>query len=139
MAVNSVFVTAEFVRFVVASGTSAVFNFCSRILFSLVMSYSMAIIAAYGVGMAIAYTLNRKFVFSRGQASNVGEIWRFVTINMIGVLQTLAVSLMMVELILPVLGIDRYREEIGHVVGLSTLAFTSYLGHKHWTFRKSSE
>jgi putative flippase GtrA len=136
MAINSAFVSSEFVRFVAASGTSAIFNFLSRILFSAVVSYPAAIVAAYGIGMAVAYTLNRKFVFSQRKAPNVGEVGRFVIVNFIGVLQTLAVSLLMVEIILPFLGINGYREEIGHFIGLSTLAFTSYLGHKYWTFRK---
>lgn len=136
MAIHSSFMSTEFVRFVAASGTSAVFNFLSRIAFSAVVSYPAAIIGAYGIGMAVAYSLNRKFVFPRRRAPCLGEMCRFVVINLIGVLQTLAVSLLVAKIVLPFLDVNWYQEEVGHFFGLSTLAFTSYLGHKYWTFRR---
>jgi len=54
---------------------------------------------------------------------------------MIGMLQTWAISMLFVSVVLPSFGIALYAPEIAHAVGLASLAFTSYLGHKHWSFR----
>ena len=34
------------------------------------------------------------------------------------------------------LGIDRFAAELAHAVGVMVPVFTSYLGHKHWSFRE---
>jgi len=37
--------------------------------------------------------------------------------------------------VLPALGIHSYAEEIAHALGILAPVITSYLGHKHLTFR----
>lgn len=53
-------------------------------------------------------------------------------------LQTWLVSLLLVFYVLPALDIHQFSREIGHVMGLIFPVFTSYLGHKFWTFRENS-
>lgn len=117
------------------SGTAAVANFSSRILFNYWLDYSSSIICAYLVGMVIAFIMARKFVFTE-IVKNIGRsALVFTLVNMIGMLQTWAISMLFVSLVLPSFGITHYAPEIAHAVGLSSVAFTSYLGHKHWSFR----
>jgi putative flippase GtrA len=123
------------VRFLMAGGIAALVNFGSRILLSRWLAYGAAIVVAYCVGMATAFVLNRRFVF-RDTTNRLHEqaIW-FVSINILALLQTLAVSVLLARFVLPAAGVGWHAEEISHAVGIAVPIVTSYLGHKHWTFR----
>lgn len=125
----------QFVRFLAAGGIAALANFGSRIAFSLVLPYPAAIVLAYLVGMTTAFVLNRAFVFT-GARNPVGQqAWRFVLVNLAAVAQTLAISLLLARWALPALGVAQHAETIAHAVGVLVPVFTSYLGHRHWSFR----
>ena len=117
------------------SGTSVVANFSSRILFNHWLDYSSSIICAYFVGIIVAFSLARKFVFTEPVKHLGRSAIVFTLVNMIGMLQTWAISMLFVRLVLPSTGITLFAPEIAHAVGLASLAFTSYLAHKHWSFR----
>jgi len=51
------------IRFLLAGGAAAVLNFCARIVFSVFVPYTFAIMLAFGLAMATAFVLNRQFVF----------------------------------------------------------------------------
>ena len=126
---------AQFTRFIVAGGIAAAANFLSRIALSTVLTYSVAIVVAYAVGMATAYLLMKYFVFEAGRWSVAGEVAMFCAVNALALAQTLLVSLVLAYALLPWLGITRYREEIAHFVGVCVPIFTSFIGHKYGTFR----
>jgi putative flippase GtrA len=130
------FLSTEFLRFLFVGGFAALVNFLSRIAFSVFLSFPIAIVLAYLVGMATAYVLSRKYVFGAGRRGYAGEIYYFVLVNVLAVLQTLAVSLILARLVLPWLGVRAYQEEIAHFVGVCVPVFSSYLGHKYWTFHR---
>lgn len=123
------------VKFLLAGGAAAVLNFCARIGFSVFVPYTVAIVLAYGLGMAAAFVLNRQFVFS-GSTNRLHEqiLW-FVAVNLLALAQTLLVSLLLARIVLPALGITGHVEEIAHAVGIAVPIFTSYLGHQRLTFR----
>ena len=54
----------QFLSFIVCGGIAALANIASRIVFSLWMNYSLAIVFAFIVGMITAFILFRVFVFS---------------------------------------------------------------------------
>ena len=51
----------RFLGFLVVSGFAAAVNFASRFAFDVVVPYAVAIVLAYGVGMATAFALNRRW------------------------------------------------------------------------------
>ena len=51
--------SGEFARFIIVGGIAALVNFLSRIVFSEWMTFPVAIIVAYLVGMLTAYILSR--------------------------------------------------------------------------------
>ena len=125
----------QFFRFLVAGGLAAAANFGSRILFSEFMAYAAAIILAYCVGMLTAFSLNRLFVFK--EASNrihQQALW-FVLINVAAALQTLLISLLFARTIFPSANMNFYPQAVAHAIGVVIPVVTSYLGHKHFTFR----
>lgn len=121
--------------FVLAGGIAAAVNFLTRIALSVWIPYSAAIAIAYLFGMLTAFVLNRAFVF-RGATNPMHHqaIW-FTLINLLALLQTLAVSLMLARYVFPRLGFNWHRELVAHAIGVATPILTSYIGHKRLSFR----
>jgi putative flippase GtrA len=133
--VIAAFRSRQFLVFLLTGGLAAAVNFGSRIVFSLWMSYSAAIVLAYLVGMTTAFLLARQFVFKEGKQALHHSAMYFVLVNAVAVLQTWVVSVGLATWILPALGVSRFAPEIAHAVGVVVPVFTSYLGHKHLSFR----
>jgi putative flippase GtrA len=127
--------TPEFLRFLMAGGVAAAANFGSRFLFSNWVSYPVAIVLAYLVGMVIAFLLMRTYVFSPGANVLGVQLVRFVGVNLLAVLQTLVISVVLARWALPAMGIHAQAEALAHLVGVVVPVVTSYFGHKLATFR----
>lgn len=129
------FMTRQFLVFLVTGGTAAAVNFFSRILFNQWLSFSSSVILAYVVGMITAFTLAKLFVFKSGQQSLHKSIMFFVLVNVVAVIQTWLISLGLAYYLLPAMGVTVAVKEIAHAVGVAVPVFTSYIGHKKWSFR----
>ncbi|PTT79891.1 hypothetical protein DBR42_20510 [Pelomonas sp. HMWF004] len=129
------FRSRQFLIFLLTGGLAAAVNFGARILFSQWMGYSAAIVLAYLVGMTTAFLLARQFVFKEGKQALHHSAMYFVLVNVVAVLQTWAVSVGLANHVLPALGVTHFVPEIAHAVGVVVPVFTSYLGHKHLSFR----
>jgi len=130
----------RFVRFILAGGTSVVLNLSARALFSMFVSYEVAIVFAYFVGMATAWTLMRVLVFKTTNERADGEILRFFVVNMIGLLQVSVVSSVLVDQVDLIVNNIKISEAVAHLLGLISIVFTSYLLHSKFTYSsKSSE
>lgn len=130
--------TRQFLKFLVAGGIAAIANFGSRIALSHWMHYIPAIIIAYLIGMTTAFVLNRLFVFE-GAGNTLGnQVGWFTLVNLAAVAQTLAISLLLADHLLPAMGVRAHAETIAHGVGVLVPVVTSYLGHKHLSFRAAT-
>ena len=130
-----VFKSREFLLFVFTGGIAALVNFVSRIVLNDWLGFSVAVIVAYMIGMITAFYLAKYFVFNFKAKSNLVSATRFVLVNMFAVAQTWTVSYMLAYYLLPKLSIISYRYEIAHGIGVAVPVFTSYLGHKYWSFK----
>ncbi|MFT5445005.1 MAG: putative flippase GtrA [Gammaproteobacteria bacterium] len=130
------FASRQFVLFLVTGGIAAAVNFFSRIVYSHWLDYSSAVIVAYLSGMITAFILARLFVFTQSGQHLRQSAVRFTLVNAVAIAQTWIISMALFYWVLPGLGIDRFAAELAHVVGVMVPAFTSYLGHKHWSFRE---
>ena len=126
--------TRRFALFVVAGGIAALVNIASRIALNLVMPYEVAIVVAYVCGMTTAYALNKLFVFERSGRAVTDEYVRFTLVNLVAVAQVWLVSVGLARLLFPAVGITWHAETVAHVIGVIVPVFTSYLGHKHFSF-----
>jgi putative flippase GtrA len=124
----------RFVLFVLAGGTAALVNILSRIALNWVMPYEVAIIVAYLCGMTTAYLLNRYFVFAASGRGVASEYTRFALVNLAAVAQVWIVSVGLARLAFPAIGFTWHAETVAHVIGVAIPVFTSYLGHKHFSF-----
>lgn len=127
---------SEFTRFLIVGGVAALVNFISRIIFSEWMSFRIAIIVAYLVGMITAYILSRAVVFEPSGKHPGKELFYFSLVNLAAVIQVWLISVGLAEYLFPSLEFEFYPQEIAHLVGLAIPAITSYLGHKYFSFAK---
>jgi putative flippase GtrA len=127
----------QFFLFVLTGGVAALVNVVSRMGFSLWMSFEIAVLAAYAVGMVTAYLLARRFVFLRSQQTIGRSFAAFALVNLVAVLQTWLVSVGLRPWLLSVVGAAGLAEVIAHGIGVVVPVFTSFLGHKHISFRET--
>lgn len=128
--------TRQFLRFLVAGGVAASANFLSRIGFSLLMPLEPAVVAAYLVGMAVAFVLMRSTVFPPSSAPMGRQVAFFALVNVLAVAQTLVVTVVLARWALPALGVREFVNEIAHFAGVCVPIVTSFFGHKHLSFRQ---
>jgi len=126
---------ASVVGYLAAGGVAAAANFGSRFVFNRWMPYEAAVVAAYGVGMVTAFVLMRRFAFRSATTSTRSQVLAFGLVNLAAVLQTVAVSSLLDRLVLPALAVPGNREAISHAVGVIVSVFTSWFGHRHFSFR----
>jgi putative flippase GtrA len=124
----------RFVLFLLAGGIAAAVNIASRIALSHVMPYEIAIVVAYLCGMTTAYLLNKFFVFESSGRGAASEYTRFALVNLAAIAQVWIVSVGLARLIFPAIGFFWHAETVAHVIGVAVPVFTSYLGHKHFSF-----
>ncbi|NND66472.1 MAG: GtrA family protein [Halioglobus sp.] len=132
---------ARFTRFVFAGGVAAICNFGSRFIYSLFVDFGVAVVLAYITGMAVAYALNKLFVFTKSNNTVHHEVTWFVLVNLFAVLQTWALSVYLAGVLPPYMPLDGEQgvalaEAVAHIAGIMLPVFTSYLGHKYITFRE---
>ena len=124
----------QFLLFVLTGGAAALVNILSRVGFSRVLRFELAVLAAYGIGMVTAYLLARRFVFQRSRQSMRRSFAAFALVNLAAVLQTWLVSLGLRHVLLPVIGVTALVDLIAHSCGVIVPVFTSFLGHKYISF-----
>ena len=132
---TSAFLSRQFVVFIVTGGTAALVNFLSRIAYNQVMGYQAAVIVAYLTGMVTAFILAKLFVFKESKQGLRRSALMFGLVNVVAIAQTWAISVGLAYYVLPAMGVTSYVREIAHAVGVVFPVFTSYLGHKHFSFR----
>lgn len=129
------FLSRQFLVFLLTGGTAATVNFGSRILYSRWLDFSAAVIVAYVTGMVTAFVLAKLFVFKDSKQAVHRSIVFFILVNLVAVLQTWAISMGLAYYLLPSMGVTAFVPEIAHAVGVAVPVFTSYIGHKRWSFR----
>lgn len=125
----------QFARFLLVGGIAALVNIVARLLLSLALPFELAVVLAYLCGMLTAFVLGRIFVFTEAGGTAHGQLLRFTLVNLVALAQVWLVSVMLVDWLFPLLGFTWQAELVGHTIGVLSPVFTSYLGHKHFSFR----
>jgi len=135
--VISHFMSRHFVIFLVTGGVAAAVNFGSRILYNQWVNFSVAVVLAYLTGMVTAFVLARYFVFTESNQSMQRSALWFVVVNIVAVMQTWVISMLLAYYVLPRMDLTQFIPEIAHAVGVVVPVFTSYLGHKRFSFKQA--
>ncbi len=135
--------TRRFLVFLLTGGLAALVNILSRIVFDQLLhhlglgpltSYEIAVIPAYLVGMTTAFFLARSFVFAKSGRGLHVEYGRFALVNLVALVQVWLVSVLLLRLVFPAIGLSWNAETIAHVIGVLSPVLVSYHGHKRFSF-----
>lgn len=132
----ALFRSRQFLMFLLTGGTAAAVNFGSRILFNQWVTFPVAVLLAYLTGMLTAFLLAKRFVFADSSQTLRRSALMFTLVNLVAIAQTWAISVGLAYYVLPRMGGARLVPEIAHAFGVVVPVFTSYLGHKRWSFAR---
>jgi putative flippase GtrA len=121
--------------FLLTGGFAAAVNWGSRIVYNIWIPYTAAIVIAYITGMITAFILAKLFVFTESTQSTARSVFFFTLVNLVAVLQTWAVSVGLAYYVFPWMTMSWHPRDIAHLVGVAVPVFTSYVGHKKWSFK----
>jgi putative flippase GtrA len=99
------------------------------------MSYAAALVAAYAVGMAVAFVLNKRYVFPYSRRPVAAEISFFVLFNLAAFPVVWAIAYMLGERLLPGLLPRQLALALGHGFAVAFPALVNFVLHKSITFR----
>ncbi len=126
----------EFLQFLFVGGIAAAINFISRIGFNEFFSYRISIILAYIIGMIVAFTLFKHYVFEKSHRHYLEEVKGFVIVNIFGIAQVWLISIGLAEYLFPYIFFTFHPKEVAHFIALGIPAISSYFGHKYFSFKK---
>jgi putative flippase GtrA len=129
-------IRTEFAQFLLVGGVAALVNFLARIVINQFVSFAVAVVLAYIVGMLTAFVLSKLYVFEKSGRHHWHELRDFTLVNLIAVVQVWGISVGLEGYVFPAIGYQFYAPEVAHLIGLSVPTLTSYFGHKHFSFRK---
>ncbi len=128
----------QFARFLALGGFAAAVNWLSRFPLQRFMTFSEAVAAAYLIGMVVAFTLFRRYVFPVSPQPLERQVKFFVLVNIAGIAQVWAVSMALVYHVFPAIGfVGALTEPVGHGIAIGVPTISSYFGHRFLTFRRS--
>ena len=134
--VKQTFISKDFLMFLLTGGFAAAVNWGSRIVYNIWMPYSAAIVVAYITGMITAFVLAKLFVFTKNTQSTAKSVFFFTLVNLVAVLQTWGVSVGLAYYVFPSMGLNWHARDIAHLIGVIVPVFTSFIGHKKWSFKQ---
>ena len=132
------FLSKQFLKFIITGGTAAVVNFISRIIINQFFSFETSVILAYLLGMMTAFLLARLYVFEKSNQSIFKEAYYFSLVNIFAILQTFVISTLLARKVFPYLNFKFYPFDIAHIIGIVFPVFTSFIGHKKLSFKNSN-
>jgi putative flippase GtrA len=128
----------QFVRFLALGGCAALVNWLSRFPLERTMPFPAAVAVAYMIGMAVAFTLFRRFVFPASPQPLERQVKFFVLVNLAGIAQVWAVAMALVYSVFPMIGFTGpLAEPLGHAIAIGVPTISSYFGHRLLTFRQT--
>jgi putative flippase GtrA len=127
----------QLLPFLLCGLTATGVNVVSRFFFSMVLPFEFAILLAGMLGLFASYLLNRAFVFMPEARARRAEFLRFTLVNLAAVAQIWLVSMLFARVILPAANWSWHTETVAHLIGVCIPVVTSYLGYRHYSFRRA--
>lgn len=135
----SEFKSKQFISFLFVGGFAATVNFLSRFFYNEFMDFGNAIILAYITGMITAFILIKKNIFNKSSHSTKKEFFYFTLVNIIAIIQTYIITVGLAEYLFPSIDFKFYPKPIAHAIGIIFPVFTSFIGHKYFSFKSNIE
>ena len=126
----------EFLYFIFTGGIAALVNIITRFIFSFFLNFTLSILSSYLIAMLLSYCLAKRFVFKKSKKPITTSFAIFSLINLLAICQTLLISLIFREYLSGKIVNINYINFISHTLGVFTPVFTSFLGHKYFSFKE---
>ena len=126
----------EFVRFVVTGALATVGNLAVVWGLRAAVPYVVALSCGIAAGFVLSFLLTRLFAFRPAVRDGTGRaLARFLLVYAGGVAVNLAVAVVSGKVILPHWLDARMADMAGAFLGAGCMTFTSYFGHRFFTYR----
>ena len=129
--------SGQFLRFVAANSLAAFINIITRLVGSLVMMDTWAVVAGFCAGLSTSYLLCRRLVFRTVRRASLSEILRFTGINLVALVLTwLVYHLSLQWLVAARIGpaTDQTLRTSAHALGVVAPVLFSFVAQKAFTF-----
>jgi putative flippase GtrA len=126
----------EFGRFVLTGVIATVGNLAAVWLARQIVAFEIALLAGLATGLTVSFVLSKMFAFgspSWNRAS--GEASRFLVVYAVGCVTYWAVAVVTARLAAAHGFAAEIRDIVSALVGAGTMTFTSYFGHRFFTYR----
>lgn len=127
----------QFFSFLLVGGTAAAINVLARAVLSLWIVYPVAIVLAFIISCALAFGLNRVFVFKDAVNAVSSQATWFLLVNLGALLLTFSISMFLARVLFPTIHFTWHAEFIAHAIGVASPVFTSYVAHQRLSFRRA--
>lgn len=124
--------------FLVCGTLAATINWLARIALSPWMSFELAVIIAYGIGMVAGFILYKRHVWPEAATSLARQMTGFIAVNAISGVIVVAIAVGLAELASYFAVRSAVIEAVAHGTAIAIGAIANYLGHGSITFAKSS-
>lgn len=129
------FFTRQFLGFLAVGGSAALLNWSARILLSLWLGFSTAILAAYAISTTFAFCLNSIFVFRHSARPRRKQARDFILINLAFFPLVWAASIGL-DHALRYLGMRHATEAVAHAGAIGLPMMFTFLLYKFFAFRE---
>jgi energy-coupling factor transport system substrate-specific component len=126
----------ELVRFATAGSLASATNWLVRLVTSLVVPFSIALIIGAGVGLAIGFVLYRTWVFPGSTLGLPLQTIRFMAVNAVSACVVIALALVIAPLLtgFPISTLN--QQNLAHAIAIGFGATINFIGHRRFTFQR---
>jgi len=128
------FFTIQFMKFVIVGTVAAALHWLARFYLDTFMSFNMAVVLAYGVGMLVAFLLNAILVFPDSVRPMVKQCRDFTFINLAFFPVVWFLSLLFHKIFLG-LGFTDLSDDIAHALAIPVPMLATFLFYKFFAFK----
>ena len=131
---SSIYFSGQFGKFLLAGGLAAVVNFVSRFAFEPLLGFYGAVAAAYGAGFAVAFLLNRRFVFPASGRPVRHELLWFLFFNALAFPVVVTATILLDAFIFRRVFQAALSEAVAHAIAIMLPVLFNFAAHKFVTF-----
>ncbi|HEX5213405.1 MAG TPA: GtrA family protein [Pseudolabrys sp.] len=133
--IASLYLSGQFGRFLIAGGVALLLNWLCRFVFNWFVDFGWAVVLAYAVGIAVAFVLNKIFVFPYSERSLNFELFLFFLVNIAAFPYVWSIAYVLGEWVLVHWMPKQVAFAFGHAIAIATPVFVNFFLHKFVTFR----
>ncbi len=135
--IGSIYRSEQFARFVLVGSVAAFLHWLSRLVINSFVSFSWAVILAYPVGIIVAFTLNKLYVFPYSRRSLTFEIFFFLLVNILAFPVVWTVAYILGELVFSLWMPRQIALAVAHGVAIAVPVVVSFVINKFITFAEA--